>query len=185
MVNDPRSVPTTATMLTQMAPTRQIVCDPPLLRQVPMPLPSGQPHGMAPAWHAFDPGGLLGAVAGAELDEPVGSGRGLPRPSRGLAAPSRRDATRAQRKIKDQPRHQKGTTRSGTGPHGVTQDGTETSRNGPPRYGRGPRVRIDTEALAHLRATDLDAARTKRSSYRRVNSPVLDIRASSTTSSAA
>jgi len=48
-------------------------------------------------------------------------------------------------KIKDGARHQKGTTRPGTGPHGVTQDGTATSRNGPPRYGRGPRVRIDTE----------------------------------------
>ena len=44
-------------------------------------------------------------------------------------------------------RHQKGTTRPGTGRHAVTQTGTTTSENGPRRYGCGPRVRIDTEVL--------------------------------------
>jgi hypothetical protein len=44
-------------------------------------------------------------------------------------------------------RHQKGTTRAGTDPHGVAQDGTATSENGPACYGRGAGVRIDTEEI--------------------------------------
>jgi hypothetical protein len=46
-------------------------------------------------------------------------------------------------------RHQKGTTRHGTGPHGVTWDGTTTSGNDPGRYGRDAGVRLDTEVLIY------------------------------------
>jgi hypothetical protein len=49
--------------------------------------------------------------------------------------------------INDRARHQKGTTRPGTRPHDVAPDGRATSKNGPPRYGCGTRVRIDTEVL--------------------------------------
>ncbi len=48
-------------------------------------------------------------------------------------------------KIKDRARHHKGTTRPGTGPHGLTRDGTATSSNGASRYDRGAGVRFDTE----------------------------------------
>jgi len=41
-------------------------------------------------------------------------------------------------------RHQKGTTRTGTGPHGMAQDDTATSGNGPCGYGCSAGVRIDT-----------------------------------------
>jgi len=44
-------------------------------------------------------------------------------------------------------RHQKSTSRSGTGLHRATRDGTATSRNGPRRYTRGAGVRIDTEEV--------------------------------------
>ena len=44
-------------------------------------------------------------------------------------------------------RHQKGTTRPGTGAHGVTHDGTAASRNGSRRYTLGAGVRIDTEEV--------------------------------------
>lgn len=54
---------------------------------------------------------------------------GCPRP-RGRAAHCRRDATRARaRKIKGRTRHHKGTTRPGTGPHGIFQPNTCFAHN--------------------------------------------------------
>jgi hypothetical protein len=46
-------------------------------------------------------------------------------------------------------RHQKGTTRLGTGSRALTRDGTMTSRDGPCRYSRGTGVRIDTEVVSY------------------------------------
>lgn len=71
----------------------------------------------------------------------------MPRTSRGLAPQYRRNATRAQRKIKDRTRHQKGTTRLDTASHEQAQGSTATSRNRPSCYGGGAGVRIDTEEV--------------------------------------
>jgi len=50
-------------------------------------------------------------------------------------------------KITSYLRHQKGTTRLGTGSRALTRDGTMTSRDCPCRYSRGTSVRIDTEEV--------------------------------------
>jgi hypothetical protein len=55
-------------------------------------------------------------------------------------------------------RHQKGTNRPGTHPHGATRTSTTTSRNRSAGYWSGRGVRFDTEVLAHARPAGLGQA---------------------------
>src|SRR5689334_13855094 len=110
-----------------------------------------QVSGMARAQHPADlPEGYHPPSQWQSWASPAGGGvEGCPRAvaRSGCARSTGCRASPSVHKIKGRARHQKGTTRPGTGPYGVTRDGTATSGNGAPGYGRGAAVRIDTEAL--------------------------------------